>query len=224
MLLLEGTYAAFELTEKSNKELYQWIESNRIVSATPQNELHVTTTFSLKNVEIEPSKKQIRIPKETYSIAVYKDALVLEIQSEELQKIHKAARLAGATYSFPSYKPHITISYDAKANKDFLDNPNVPTFDIILSHEVVKPLDMSKVKVKEMMTTAAIATHERPMGNPIRRKLPDQTYKEIKKTKQKSFREIAEQYKIEYYHNNPIILENESTGEWMFLKYGTLTI
>ena len=141
MMLLEGTYASYKLTPQSADKLMNWITDSGITSPSPKEELHVTTTFSRADVDLVPSdKKNIVLNPSGYSIGVLKNALVLHIESDELTKVHDAALDAGATTDYPSYKPHITLSYDAEANEELIHNLVPPTFEITLSHEEVKPL------------------------------------------------------------------------------------
>lgn len=139
-MLIEGTYASYKLSKESAKKLEDWMKESEIVEPVPIEDLHVTTTYSTNNVDIIPSEKTIVLKKEDYSITTYGRALVLAVKSDELQKIHAAALEAGANYSYESYKPHITISYNAEANDNILPLLMNPTFDITLSHEVVEPL------------------------------------------------------------------------------------
>jgi hypothetical protein len=140
-MLLEGTYASYKLTPRSADKLMNWIIDNDITSPTPKEELHVTTTYSRADVDLVPSdKNNIVLNPSGYSIGVLKNALVLHIESDELTKVHDDALDAGATSDYPSYKPHITLSYDAEANEELIRNLVPPTFEITLSHEEIMPL------------------------------------------------------------------------------------
>lgn len=224
-LLTEGgAFGSYQLSLETSKNVVNWMTSKGIVSQTPQLELHVTTTFSTDDVVLQPAQKPIRISQKSYSIAVYEVALVLEFQSTELQKVHDNARASGASYSYPSYKPHMTLSYDAAANQKFLENPTTPTFDLLLTHEVIKPFNPKYLKVKEDTTTTAIDLYPTPLSSPIRRKVSDSIYKEILvQRKHQRWNKIAESYHLEdIIGRHPIILENEKTLEWVFLKYGLI--
>lgn len=141
MMLLEGVYGSFKLTEDSTKKLSEWIKDNNVIE--PVEDLHITTTYSKVDPkqEITPSEKNnIRLDHKEFSIATYGRALVIEVESKDLETIHKSAIDSGASYDYETYKPHITISYNAEANENIIPLLFPPDFDIVLSHEEVEPL------------------------------------------------------------------------------------
>jgi 2'-5' RNA ligase len=142
-MLVEGVYGSFKLNEESAKKLSDWIKENEIIEPVDTEDLHITTTYSKVDPEqeITPSeKKNIKLDHKDFSIATYGRALVIEVESKELQDIHKAAIDSGASYDYETYKPHITISYNAEANENIIPLLFPPNFDITLSHEEVEPL------------------------------------------------------------------------------------
>ena len=142
----KGIYAFYNLSEKSTKAMGEWIESVGIVEPIENDKLHVTTVYSKKTFEIIPSKSNILVDSKFYKIAVYNEALVLEVKSEELQKLNKKRMDAGAVSDYPTYQPHLTLSYAAKKNKQFIKNPSVPKFDILLTYEEAEPINKNKMK------------------------------------------------------------------------------
>lgn len=172
-MLLEGVYAQFKLTPESAQELADWIEENEIVEPVEKDELHITTTYSKVDIDLEPSdKKNIVLSSKDFSIAVYGRALVIEVDSDILQDIHKAAIDAGASYDYAVYKPHITISYNSEANENLIPILFPPNFDITLSHEEVSPL---KEEIPAN-STANIATVDRPLKFKMFRRKLQQNY------------------------------------------------
>ena len=148
MFLIEGTYASYKLSKESAQKLSDWIERCEIIDPVPMEDLHVTTTYSKADVDIVPSNKHIIIKKEDLTVDKLGRALVLRFISDDLQKIHDDAMDVGASYEYETYKPHITISYNAEANDNLyplllngtLDKDYKIDFDITLSHEEVEPL------------------------------------------------------------------------------------
>ena len=69
------------------------------------------------------------------------------MNSQYLEERHKYSRILGATYDYPDYKPHITLSYNlgAQAIDLSITDVNVP---ITISHEVVEDLDLDWTKDK----------------------------------------------------------------------------
>ena len=142
-MLLEGVYGSFKLTEDSTKKLSEWIKDNNVIEPVEDEDFHITTTYSKVDPEQEiiPSEKNnIRLDHKEFSIATYGLALVIEVESKDLETIHKSAIDSGASYDYETYKPHITISYNAEANENIIPLIFPPDFDIVLSHEEVEPL------------------------------------------------------------------------------------
>ena len=142
-MLLEGVYGSFKLTEDSTKKLSEWIKDNNVIEPVEDEDFHITTTYSKVDPEQEiiPSEKNnIRLDHKEFSIATYGRALVIEVESKDLETIHKSAIDSGASYDYETYKPHITISYNAEANENIIPLLFPPDFDIVLSHEEVEPL------------------------------------------------------------------------------------
>jgi hypothetical protein len=167
----EGVYAQYKLKPESAQALADWIEENEIVEPVDKEDLHITTTYSEGDFDLQPSdKKNIVLSNKDFKIAVYGRALVIEVDSDELQDIHKAAIDAGADYKYDSYKPHITISYNSEANENLIPIIFPPNFDITLSHEEVSPL---KEEIPAN-STANVATIYKPLKfKMFRRKLKD---------------------------------------------------
>jgi len=142
-MILEGVYGSFKLTQASAEMVAEWIIDSEIIEPIDTKDLHITTTYSKVDPkrEILPSNKtNIILDYKEFSIATYGRALVLEVTSDELEEIHKSALDAGASYDYDTYKPHITISYNAEANENILPLLFPPNFNLILSHEEVEPL------------------------------------------------------------------------------------
>jgi hypothetical protein len=143
-MLLEGVYGSFKLTEDSTKKLSEWIKDNNVIEPVEDEDFHITTTYSKVDPEQEiiPSEKNnIRLDHKEFSIATYGRALVIEVESKDLETIHKSAIDSGASYDYETYKPHITISYNAEANENIIPLLFPPDFDIVLSHEEVESLN-----------------------------------------------------------------------------------
>lgn len=166
-MILEGVYGSYKLTQASAEALTAWILDSEIVDPVATQDLHVTTTYSKVDPtqEILPSNKtNIILDKDNFSITTYGRTLVLEVPSDELQEIHKSALDAGASSDYPDYNPHISISYNAKANENILPLLFPPNFDLILSHEEVEPLKEDDVTEDIPANSSAnVATFAKPL-------------------------------------------------------------
>lgn len=136
-LITEKTYASYKLEENSAKNLSDWIKKSEIVEPVQSQDLHVTTTYTDKDITLIPSEEKIILKKETFEIKQLGRALVLLVDSPELDEVHKAGIEAGADHKYESYIPHITLSYNFDANENIFPLLFPPDFDIVLSHEEV---------------------------------------------------------------------------------------
>ena len=132
-----GKYIAVKV--KNAKEVYDWY-FNQGVEVIPKDELHCTIAYSKKDFEYTISKEDIYVSEFNSNLEPLGDdgGIVLNIHSQELQDRFNRCIIAGATYDYPSYKPHITISYSGIDNIDEIKQPD---FDIILGSEYTNPLD-----------------------------------------------------------------------------------
>jgi hypothetical protein len=73
-----------------------------------------------------------------------KGAVVLQFRSNELEWRHEAIKAAGASWDFPGYQPHITLTYQPGAVKVAEVTPYAG--EIILGPELFEPLDDDWVK------------------------------------------------------------------------------
>lgn len=129
------TYAAFRFSEESKDYLMNLIKELNIPNPVSRDELHTTLLSSRKYLPNYKAKG------ETYGIAkadhleIFKsndlNVLVLILDSKFMEDRHnELMNLHNATYDFPEYKPHITLSYDVgeykipdvKLNKDIIVN------------------------------------------------------------------------------------------------------
>jgi 2'-5' RNA ligase len=174
-MLLEGVYGSYKLTQDSANKLAEWMKENEVVEPVEIDNIHITTTYSKTDPiqDIIPSQNTIILDHKEFSIATYGRALVIEVESKELEDIHNTAIKAGATYEYDEYKPHITISYNAEANENLIPLLFPPTFDIVLSHEEIEPLKEDDVISDSIPANSVtnIAIYDRPLGAPLRRRI-----------------------------------------------------
>lgn len=144
----KGKYIAVRV--KNAQELHDWY-SKQGVEVIPNDELHCTIAYSKKDFEYTISKDDIFVSEFNSKLEPLGNdgAVVLKIYSQELQDRFNRCINAGATYDYPSYKPHITISYKEIEN---LDDIIQPDFDIVLGDEYTNPLDEDyKEKIEEKL-------------------------------------------------------------------------
>lgn len=98
--------------------VHKWAAEQGFKSALPADELHVTVAYSKDRLEW-PAKRggKLTIKGGRRSIEKFGDAVVLRFSSQKLQDRWRAICDAGASYDFPSFKPHMSISYEADGIK-----------------------------------------------------------------------------------------------------------
>lgn len=101
-----------------------WAASQGIASALPAGDMHVTIAFSRELVDwsaLTPDQHQLavvagdRFVHQFPAQALPNGALVLRFSSEALARRWQQLRGAGASWDFPVYEPHITITYSVPA-------------------------------------------------------------------------------------------------------------
>lgn len=118
-------YAAFRLTQLSEDLLASWASSYGL--SLPRQP-HVTVAYSRAPVDARRLPQMTAgmvIPPGGRSLEQFGDDVVLCVQCPDLDKVWQAYRDAGASWDYPSYRPHITIARWQKLES----LKDVPAFD-----------------------------------------------------------------------------------------------
>lgn len=114
-----GTYVCVDLIDSDAKLLHDWVVANLdLPNPVPQKDYHTTITYSRTPVpDVEDYEFKFPITGTiTGWMVLGQDGnrfLVAHVESEQLHRINgDITREYGATSDFPTYIPHITISYD----------------------------------------------------------------------------------------------------------------
>lgn len=95
----------------------EWAKEQGFSSALPAGDMHVTVAYSKEPVDwsmIDPQTDAIAVPAGARAMHRFDGgATVLTLESADLTRRHQALRDAGASWDYPDYKPHVTITYDA---------------------------------------------------------------------------------------------------------------
>lgn len=113
----KGTYVSVKFSEDTLSAIDDFIGANKIPNAVPSDKIHCTVVYSrVKIPYVTQSIDSVVSTKATTKVFETRDgkrALVLALDdAEELSQRHKYASILGATYDFPDYIPHVTVSYD----------------------------------------------------------------------------------------------------------------
>jgi len=145
----KGTYAAVRPLEQDADSLHDFMHSNGIPNPEPKDKLHTTLLYSRKHLPQYKPAKAIQHEAHTDGLEVWptksgKNCLVLKLKSPSLVERHKKLMdKHQATYDFPEYKTHLSLSYDI-GDHDIskIDHSKLPK-KISLSHEYQEELDTS---------------------------------------------------------------------------------
>lgn len=102
-------------------ELADWAAQQGFANTLPLDEMHVTVMYSKRPVnwfamsDGFASDEVVVSPGGPRMVEALgnEGAVALVFQSPDLQWRHRSMREAGASWDYPSYLPHVTISYDA---------------------------------------------------------------------------------------------------------------
>lgn len=114
-----GTYARLIPSKDTRNKIAAIMELFNIENHISPHDLHVTLIYSRQECPLL-KEELVGLPVivkgkafNIYSTVDGGKCLVVELESEELQKIHSRLRTEhNATHDFASYNPHLTLSYD----------------------------------------------------------------------------------------------------------------
>lgn len=139
-----GTYVAAKFTDSTLDELEGIQKQLKLLNPVARSDLHSTICYSRKYIKF-PVDTDNELISVSQSLRIFETsggpALVLELDSEHLCKRHELAKLLGATYDFPDYIPHITLSYNIGGQ--YVDTSKTFSANIVKSHEYSEDLDTS---------------------------------------------------------------------------------
>ena len=134
-----GLYTFRRLNQASGEFLYEWMRENRIPNHLPITELHCTVVQSdidIPGYATDPAL--VMLNPATYKIAMMNEALVVQFKSDPLVDQWQKAMNMGGKSKFPTFIPHITLSYQVPEDYDHTELKPPPTF-MVLQAEEVKP-------------------------------------------------------------------------------------
>jgi HK97 family phage portal protein len=109
-------------TLKNGRELLRWAKAQGIPNLVSESELHVTIAYSRAkidwmDIDADWAGSELIVaaggPRVVELMGKEKNVLALLFRSWALAGRHAEIRDAGATWDWPEYQPHISISYDA---------------------------------------------------------------------------------------------------------------
>lgn len=140
-------------------ELHEWAASQGFVSALPKDDLHVTVAFSREPFDwsaITSKRGQLETHGGRRSIEKFGDAIVLRFASNSLTTRWNDLRNAGASWDFPDYKAHVTITY--KGAPDDLDEVEPYRGPLLFGSERFAEVDEGEADGEKKETPLASTT------------------------------------------------------------------
>ena len=119
---IKGSYVGVTPAKESKNKIKQLIKQLKVDNPIARDKMHCTVIYSRKPISdftakgtLDPAIKAIPKSLKIFQTQEGKNALVLELDCEELHYRHQSImKEYGATYDYPEYIPHITLSYDCK--------------------------------------------------------------------------------------------------------------
>lgn len=112
-------YVALKVMPGSAAALATWMADQGIENPVAASDLHITTVYSRTPVPLyqlfdKPKEVTEQLDPASYELGLLgpKGDLVLYVDSPMACASHEYAAGLGASYDHPSYRPHITLSYD----------------------------------------------------------------------------------------------------------------
>lgn len=116
----KGTYAGVHFSESTQDDLKKFMMMNDIPNPVPRDKLHTTLLYSRKRCPnyvprglIDPPLVGKPTGFEVWPSQEGNNCLVLKYDCPELTQRHKDLMSEhGATFDYPEYRTHVTLSYD----------------------------------------------------------------------------------------------------------------
>lgn len=144
---LKGTYVGVRYSKDSIAMLKDLQRMYKIPDPTPASKMHTTVLYSRTPVDF-PVKTDVNetvgrdVQFHVFNTRDGKRALVLKIKSDYLTSRHELGNELGASYDFPDYIPHITLSYDV-GDKMFSTKPFKLEKELVIDTEYYEDLDLN---------------------------------------------------------------------------------
>lgn len=138
--VVTGTYSALWLSPSSANSLYEFYRPILKSKLEKAKNFHVTITYSkfIPDIKFRTEKMNVILDPRKFKLTKFGDTiLVLETPNVALQVLHSNEAKLGATWDFPSYSPHITLSTNYKGS---VDNLPIPSFPLRCTKYKAEPL------------------------------------------------------------------------------------
>lgn len=144
---LKGTYVGVRYAKESISMLKDLQRMYKIPNPTPSDKMHTTVLYSRTPVDFPIAENVNQSVDRSVQFHVFntrdgKRALVLKVKSDYLTSRHELGNELGASYDFPDYIPHITLSYDV-GEKTFSTKSFKLEKNLTIETEYLEDLDLN---------------------------------------------------------------------------------
>jgi len=167
-----GTYAAVKFDHATRKMIYRYCVMAKLPNVVRPDKLHSTLLFSDVDLPLYEPNERYTYPLVAYPVGlaiwdsrddqnVTTKCLVVMLDCPHLTDRHnQLMKEHDATYPFPSYCPHLTLSYDIGD----IDPETLPFFDGYVPHVVItgeyredlnEPIDTSSDAINKTVVSNA---------------------------------------------------------------------
>lgn len=135
-----GFYAYRTLNAQSAEFLHEWMKEHKIPNPLSMDKLHVTVVYSENVVPgYTPDPTLLQISPASYKIDMMEEALVIKFRSDSLEEQWQRAMNMGAKSRYPTFIPHISLSYNVPLDYDPTVLKPPPTY-LVFNEEKMQPL------------------------------------------------------------------------------------
>ena len=109
-------YFSVKMDMRDAQEIYDLLEKAGLDPIKPEK-MHCTLMYDESNPEIRMLKNDKKYKAKITGVEHLGDAIVLNLDSPELEKRHQELKNAGYTHSFDSFECHASVLYDPRDSK-----------------------------------------------------------------------------------------------------------
>lgn len=143
----EIVYSVRNLDQPSQEVLAGWLHDQHIPNPIPPEKLHCSVICACSELPNDyiPDRRQVALEPLTYDLGVIGPAFALFFKCEPLQRQWNGAVEHGVAMRYPTFVPHISLSYSVEPEWDYAAVIK-PTFSLTLDTEVVCAFDPQYAK------------------------------------------------------------------------------
>ena len=143
----ETVYSVRALEDHSQRTLSEWLNDQHVPNPLEKNKLHCSVVCACSELPPQyiPDRRRVFIAPTTYRLGVIGPAFALFFECCDLERQWNEAIEQGVRMMYPTFVPHISLSYEVQADWDY-STLQPPDFSLVLAGEVVNKFDPQYAK------------------------------------------------------------------------------